>query len=525
MSKRAVQSLMQYLHQVSADAAPQADAHLLRQFIEANDHWAFEMLLDRHGPMVLGTARRLVNNAADADDVFQAVFLSLVRLAKTIRQGKTVANWLYTTTCRIAARARKRRAIAIENVPEPSAASTVESDLVWREVRTALDEELQRLPERLRSPLLLCYLSGLTRDEAAQQLGWSLRTLKRRLEEGRAALRKRLERRGISTAGLALAVLSPLALNATVRPALAQSCLDAVLGKEATAGASALLLTTTTSFKGVAMKVVIGSLVLVGLGVGIYARFGRADPPKPVEVKKSDEPKTAAKKPEAFDDPLPAGSTMRLGTSRFRPGARIRSMAVSADGKTAFVGSLPYPFAFDLVSGRASFTIGPNAPEAIAISPDGRTIVTKRELLLYICDSRTGRELRTIALPRNPWRDADVLAFTPDGKAVATISDGKAIHLIGFESGKPIRDFSPENPESNLPSSFQTVIAIAFSADGKLMASSGFDNDQGNYFARLWDVETGKELRRFMHGTKSYGITSLAFSPDGKTLATGADDA
>src|SRR5262245_37239107 len=178
MVRRAVQSLRHYLRQVCAEAAPSADADLLQQFLEAKDHRAFETLLDRHGPMVLGTARRLVHNAADADDVFQAVFLSLARLAKAIRRGQSVPNWLYTTTCRIAARARKRRAVSIDQAPEPSAASTVEADLVWREVRTALDEELQRLPERLRSPLLLCYLSGLTRDEAAQQLGWSLGTLR-----------------------------------------------------------------------------------------------------------------------------------------------------------------------------------------------------------------------------------------------------------------------------------------------------------------------------------------------------------
>ena len=143
MSDRILQELKRYVRQVCDDAAPRNDADLLRQFIEANDHEAFEMLLERHGPMVLGTARRLVNNAADADDVFQAVFLSLARLAKTIRQGKTVPNWLYTTTCRLAVRARKRRqAIALEHAPEPSIAATVESDLAWREVQTALDEEL-----------------------------------------------------------------------------------------------------------------------------------------------------------------------------------------------------------------------------------------------------------------------------------------------------------------------------------------------------------------------------------------------
>src|SRR4029077_3948022 len=99
-------------------------------------------------------------------------------------------------------------------------------------------------------------------------------------------------------------------------------------------------------------------------------------------------------------------------------------------------------------------------------------------------------------------------------------SQGKFVHLIEFESGKTIRDFSLDNPESALPHSFAGVLAIAFSPDGKLMASGGYENEKENYFTRLWDVETGKEIRRFMHGKQGSGIASLAFSPDGRTLAT-----
>jgi WD40 repeat protein len=102
------------------------------------------------------------------------------------------------------------------------------------------------------------------------------------------------------------------------------------------------------------------------------------------------------------------------------------------------------------------------------------------------------------------------------------ISQGRVIHLIDFKSGKTIRDFANRDPAGK--SDWETVLGIAFSADGKLMASGGFNTDNGIYFARLWDVATGKELRRFMHGKQSYGIPSLAFSPDGKTLATRSHD-
>src|SRR5439155_8692898 len=106
-----------------------------------------------------------------------------------------------------------------------------EAQLVWHEVPQALDEDLQRLPERLRSPLLLCYLSGLARCEAAKQLGWSLGTLKRRLEEGRKSLRIRLEKRGIAPVGLALAVLAPEVLQAAVSKSLVESSLSLIFSE------------------------------------------------------------------------------------------------------------------------------------------------------------------------------------------------------------------------------------------------------------------------------------------------------
>src|SRR5690349_19804218 len=213
MSVRSIEGLQRYLRRLCEEAAPPDDDVLLQRFVAAEDREAFALLIARHGPLVLGTARRFTGNTHDAEDVFQAVFLSLARLAKGIRQGRALPAWLHQATCRIAAKVRKDRGSGSrEALPEPCENFDPAAHLVWQEVRQALDEELQRLPERLRSPLLLCYLSGLTRDEAARQLGWSLGTLKRRLEEGRKALRIRLERRGLASVGLALTVLTPDAL-------------------------------------------------------------------------------------------------------------------------------------------------------------------------------------------------------------------------------------------------------------------------------------------------------------------------
>ena len=98
--------LRQLTHEQALDLEPDlvapADAELLERFVQAKDSVAFEMLIARHGPMVLGSARRLVDESHDAEDVFQAVFLSLARLAKSIRKGQTLPAWLHKATCRIA---------------------------------------------------------------------------------------------------------------------------------------------------------------------------------------------------------------------------------------------------------------------------------------------------------------------------------------------------------------------------------------------------------------------------------------
>src|SRR6516225_7482898 len=224
MTVRTIEVLQRCLRRLCEEAVPPEDAVLLQRFVTANDRDAFELLIARYGPMVLGTARRLVANSHDAEDVFQAVFLSLARLAKSIRRGRALPAWLHKTTCRVAAKFRANRLVQ-SAPPERYEHCDPAAGLVWREVCQALDEEVQRLPERLRSPLLMCYLSGLTRDEAAKQLGYSLATLKRRLEEGRKALRIRLERRGIASVGLALTVLTPEALQAVVSKSLLDSSL------------------------------------------------------------------------------------------------------------------------------------------------------------------------------------------------------------------------------------------------------------------------------------------------------------
>src|SRR5437763_3178704 len=157
-------------------------------------------------------------------------------------------------------------------------------------------------------------------------------------------------------------------------------------------------------------------------------------------------------------------------------------MSASADGKIAVAVNgnhvLGATRVFDLATGRVLYTLGGTegmAIEAAAISPDGRTIVTKQDFSLRVRDAATGKELRKIELQRaNQYSRNEWVAFTPDGKALAVTSQGGVIHLIDFESGRTIRNFSNRNPESNLGSGWESVLGITFSADGKLMASGGF---------------------------------------------------
>src|SRR5262249_2418448 len=160
---------------------------LLERFARHADETAFAALVQRHGPLVWSVSRRVARHEQDAEDVYQATFLLLARKAGAIRKAGSVASWLYGVCHRLAlrgrsdaARRRQHEARAAGTTPAPAP-----DDVTWRELREVLDEELARLPDSYRAPLVLCYFDGLTQEEAARQLGWSRRTVKHRLERGR----------------------------------------------------------------------------------------------------------------------------------------------------------------------------------------------------------------------------------------------------------------------------------------------------------------------------------------------------
>jgi RNA polymerase sigma factor (sigma-70 family) len=203
-----------------------SDRQLLERFALGREEAAFAALVQRHGPLVWGVCRRLLGNQHDAEDAFQAAFLVLARKAGSIAWRASVANWLYGVAYRVASRARAERQRRRAHERQAAWAAQTESPPTgaWQELRQVLDEELRCLPDKYRAPMVLCYLEGKTRDEAAQQLGWTPARVKTRLERGRELLRGRLHRRGLTlSAALVTSALAHDAMASAVPVALAAS--------------------------------------------------------------------------------------------------------------------------------------------------------------------------------------------------------------------------------------------------------------------------------------------------------------
>jgi RNA polymerase sigma factor (sigma-70 family) len=220
MERRSFHPLIQRLLQrVAPHGGVASDSELLQRFASHREESAFETIVWRHGPLVLGVCERLLHDAQAAEDAFQATFLVLVRKGASIHRQQSLGSWLFKVAYRIALRARKRLAT------EPQAAEMLDlpaptgvSDLVWRDLRPVLDEALDGLPEKYRLPLVLHYLEDKTMDQVASELGWPKGTVSGRLDRGKHLLRKRLLRQGVTLSAAALATALGNAVAATIIP-------------------------------------------------------------------------------------------------------------------------------------------------------------------------------------------------------------------------------------------------------------------------------------------------------------------
>lgn len=208
------------------------DGQLLARFFEGRDESAFALIIDRYGPLVYGVCRRILADATDAEDAFQATFLVLVRKGAALRDPGRLSSWLYGVACRTARKARAKAALRTKSERQASEMPTKSDrdDMTYSELQAVLDEEIAKLPEKYALPLVLCYLEGKTNAEAARQLGWPEGSISRRLSRARELLRSRLARRGLAlSAALITAVFAGPSSAAVPRELLSLTARAAAL--------------------------------------------------------------------------------------------------------------------------------------------------------------------------------------------------------------------------------------------------------------------------------------------------------
>jgi RNA polymerase sigma factor (sigma-70 family) len=513
------------------------DWELVQRFAARADETAFAVLVRRHGPMVLHLCRRILGNEEDAEDAFQATFLVLCRKAASLRPQESLGGWLHSVAYRMAqkarvaaARRRKHEGRATERqFTDPFA------EITLREAHETLDRELARMPDKFRLPLVLCYLEGLTRDEAAQQLGWPPNTLKSRLEQARELLGKRLASRGLAFSGAlvaslfyegtASAAVPSVLLNSTVKAATAVA-----LGGAATSVVSAQVAALTegvlkTMFTcklkiATAALVVVAGLLVAGMGALVLPALAQ----KPAEKKQVKEPdKVPAEKQDAV--------------KVVKPGANnVRSLAYCNDGKTVALvllngrdyregGSVVL---WDVQTEKVQHTlekcdnIGARLFSIVTSSRDGTTIAVSSSGLvrendgnskwhgaIKVWDARTGKLVK---------------AFELDGQASAVALSADGAKVIGGARVYPkangkmfVWDVKRGEVLQTLEAEGMLYSAAAVSDDGKWIAGSG-DMGDPTYKGKVvvWEVETGK-VKHEWAGLPT--MNAVAFSPDGKQVA------
>jgi RNA polymerase sigma factor (sigma-70 family) len=377
-----------------------SDADLLERFRADGDTAAFEAIVRRHGPGVLSACRKVLSSPADVEDAFQATFLVLLRSAPSIRRRQALNGWLTCVAHRVAlkglaAAARRQR---IEQRPRPAAAEA--PDLSWREACAILHEELDRLPDTYRLALLLCYLEGKSRDEAAQQLGVNTDVVRGRLARGRERLRARLLKRGVAlSAGLLGSVAN--SVTAGVPPEhLVRATLQAAATGNIPAAVAALVHGATPSMTLGKFKLLAAAALAVALiSGGISLRMHGAPPANANEVR------TAAAAPRS----APVKAARAVADDRDKP-PDADNKAVAVSGKVVGPDGKPVKaklFVFDSEEWKAAPQAESKADGAFAFEvppmADGRSY---RYLVATAPDLGLGCDWVGVAAATEPLRDA-----------------------------------------------------------------------------------------------------------------------
>jgi RNA polymerase sigma factor (sigma-70 family) len=209
------------------------DAQLLERFLAQRDELAFEMLVWRHGSMVLNVCRRVLRDTHEAEDAFQATFLIFVRKLGSIGKRQAVGSWLFKVAYRVALRARERQAVRAQtslpdhdNLAGNMAIDDPAQRALWNDLRLLLDEEVNRLPEKYRTPFVLFYLEGMAYPDVAEELGCPKGTVSSRLTTAKGLLRKRLLRRGVGLSAMLLSAVLAKTASAALTNRLTNSTMQ-----------------------------------------------------------------------------------------------------------------------------------------------------------------------------------------------------------------------------------------------------------------------------------------------------------
>ena len=539
-----IHSLIRYLRRASAvgDNPAVSDVRLVERFLSQGDESAFELLVWRHGAMVLGVCRRVLGDAHEAEDAFQAAFLVLARKAASAARHRSVGGWLYTVAYRVALRARARRAArtarerAFDGLRAAGGSDPV-GEAGWREVRRVIDEEVNRLPEKYRLPFVLFHLEGRSSAEVARELGCPVGTVESWLARARARLRSRLVRRGITPTPGLLTGLAPR------REWLSQAA--ATLARSASRGtaesvspeASALAAGGVRTLEIARAKVAVAALLVAVTAAGLTVTMvRRADGPvRPEAVQEAQRKEAQPAEPKRVPEPV------QFGTLRGHAGD-INAIALSPDGKTlASAGEDFHVKLWDIAAQRERVTLrqdaGPRIPkervsahcnpvQTVAFRPDGKTLASgSMDATVRVWDVATGEEKTTLQCP-NIYVIA--VAFSPDGQTLAAAGGAqpaafdRTIRWSFDEVPKDERyfreigeikvwDVATWMERTIFRGDTGRVNSVAFRPDGGVLAAGLRDGT-----IRLWDLATGTERACFRGNGQ---VKAVAFSADGKTLA------
>jgi RNA polymerase sigma factor (sigma-70 family) len=389
-----------------------SDSQLLERFVGRGDTTSFEALVARHGPMVLSVCRGILRDPNDAEDAFQATFLILVKKAGSIGGRVVLGGWLYQVAHRVAIQANiaaARRRAREREAGQMTIASASSGPGAGDDLLPALHEEIARLPEKYRLPILLCDLEGLPQAQAAGQLRWSERTLRRRLAGARDRLKGRLARRGLTPDGAMLGAVflreARAAVPAVLNEKTARAALDLVNHTITVGAVSAAAGSLTQEVLKMMLfqrlKWASAALLAVGAGGMVVATFA---------VDSDDEPQRRAQSPRVVvSRPEPKVELSKLAEEGRKP-VSIVGRVLDPDGK-------PVPAAKIYVRHSHWFGLGEEgrAVEQPASSgPDGRFRI---DLDLSKSDAPVG--------DGPPWHAAMIAAIAP-GFGPAWITAGEA---------------------------------------------------------------------------------------------------